>query len=396
MLSWWLKPAAAYRDGIIDMTSQAITADNNGAYAIVVNGSRELNLKPNGTFTYHAALGDPGALKLTKTMTTDTAKTVRVLRSWKLRSQLAPKAGLRYDGLYDPSLHSPVLLITTDDPRSYRIESFGIKLLPPEAWHFTFTLSRLPDQPPMSVALQYPMSDQLDDWRDYQHLKHVDRGEDFDMLREILRDPAPQVTGELGGEAMERDDSGYFSRRSSKLSSRIGSIPDTLSDRKDGMGSTAESRINSLTGSVLEDVAARTPITPDSKPGPMYPAETSTALDGVQDVLEPSASDKQAATLAAVKEEEASPKTLCPDKKRETTILDEIPPLDESRHGWTPQWGLWRKSGGGLDGTEEGESVDWAAVKKLGNQEDDRENDTALREVGEGVSVDCSVGKEAV
>lgn len=95
-----MKPAAAYRDGIIDKTAHAITADNNGAYAIVVNGSRELNLQPNGTFAYHAALDDPGAFKLTKTMTSDTGKIVRVLRSWKLRSKLAPKAGLRYDGLY--------------------------------------------------------------------------------------------------------------------------------------------------------------------------------------------------------------------------------------------------------------------------------------------------------
>ena len=98
--SWWLKPAAAYRDGIIDKTSHAISADDGGAYAIVVNGSREVNLQRDGTFVYHAALDDPGALKLMKTMTNDTEKIVRVLRSWKLRSKLAPKAGLRYDGLY--------------------------------------------------------------------------------------------------------------------------------------------------------------------------------------------------------------------------------------------------------------------------------------------------------
>ena len=95
-----MKPAAAYRDGIIDKTSHAITADDNGAYAVVVTGSREIDLKPNGKFVYHAELDDPGALKLTKTMISDTEKVIRVLRSWKLRSKLAPKAGLRYDGLY--------------------------------------------------------------------------------------------------------------------------------------------------------------------------------------------------------------------------------------------------------------------------------------------------------
>ena len=65
----------------------------------MLNGDRELDLKPNGTFTYDSALDDPGAIKLSKTMIGDTDKVVRILRSWKLRSELAPKAGLRYDGL---------------------------------------------------------------------------------------------------------------------------------------------------------------------------------------------------------------------------------------------------------------------------------------------------------
>ena len=279
----------------------------------------------------------------------------------------------------------------SENSHRYRIESFGIKLLLPESWHYTFTLSRLPDQPPISIALQYPMSDQIDDWRDYQHLKNVDRGEDFDTLREILRDPTPQVTEELGGEEMERDDSGYFSRRSSKLSSRIGSVPD------------AQSRINSLSSSILEDVAdvelelvaGGTPSISDSEPRTVYVADVSNALDGVQDVLQSSASDSQAAKFPDDSEdEETSPKTLCPDKKRETTILDEIPPLDESHHGWTPQWGLWPRSG--LDGTEEGEFMDWAAVKKLSRQQSDQEKDAALEEIDEGISVDNSIGKTPI
>ena len=99
LYSWWLKPAAAYRDGIIDKTAHAITADDNGAYAIVMSGSSEQALELGGQFVYRAALHDPGVFKLTKTMITNTEKVVRVLRSWKLRSKLAPKAGLRYDGL---------------------------------------------------------------------------------------------------------------------------------------------------------------------------------------------------------------------------------------------------------------------------------------------------------
>ena len=93
---------------------------------------------------------------------------IRVLRSWTLKSPIAPKAGVRYDGLY-------------------RIVSQGIKLTPPNEWNFTFTLARLgiPEatigtiesedpvehfQLPLSNILSIPTSDMMDDWADYQLL----------------------------------------------------------------------------------------------------------------------------------------------------------------------------------------------------------------------------------
>lgn len=106
--SWWLKPAAAYRDGIIDETSHGITADANAAYAIVLTGNCEIDLGGNRDIRYIAADDDPGVFRLTKTMLREDPeeKVVRVLRSWKLRSKTAPKAGLRYDGLYvSPLFH---------------------------------------------------------------------------------------------------------------------------------------------------------------------------------------------------------------------------------------------------------------------------------------------------
>lgn len=125
-------------------------------------------------------------------------KVVRVLRSWKLRSKNAPKAGLRYDGLY-------------------RILSFSVHLSPPNTWHTAFTLSRLPTQPSLLEALHIPTSDQLDDWKDYQRLKIVDRGDDFAMLREILSRGEEMGDGEgLNDGRHGSEDSGYFSRRSSK------------------------------------------------------------------------------------------------------------------------------------------------------------------------------------
>ncbi len=107
------------------------------------------------------------------------------------------------------------------------------------------------------------MSDQLDDWRDYQRLKNVDRGEDFAVLREILRGPHAGSKTEIlyddeDGEDIKRD-SGYFSRRSSKMSSRVNSMPLDLPE------STLENVPESACELEFTLVAEGTPSTPDSE-----------------------------------------------------------------------------------------------------------------------------------
>lgn len=228
MNSWWLKPAAAYRDGIIDETAHGITADEHGAYAIVLTGSCETDLGRERDIRYKAEADDPGVWRLTKTMLREDPeeKVVRVLRSWRLRSKIAPKAGLRYDGLYvsNFSRKPHTRCSNTQGYHSYRVTSFSVHLSPPSTWHTAFTLSRIRTQPSLLPALHIPTSDQLDDWRDYQRLKLIDRGDDFAMLHEILAQPVG--TPDEVGEAYDRkdgrqgsEDSGYFSRRGSKATS---------------------------------------------------------------------------------------------------------------------------------------------------------------------------------
>ena len=127
--SWWLKPAAAFRDGMIDNQHYSIIADEFGAYAIHMEGNQESSVTtemtireccgpPGGKSQKSTGLekwshnidsvdrqitrftpreDDPGIAKLRKESLTRNA--VRVLRSAKMTSPLAPKAGLRYDGL---------------------------------------------------------------------------------------------------------------------------------------------------------------------------------------------------------------------------------------------------------------------------------------------------------
>lgn len=96
---WWIKTIAAVRDGIIGPASKAITADKDGAYAMILKNGEETHLGEHGLTRFTSSGVDRDILQLAKPMTGDRRGTVRILRSCKLRSPLAPTAGLRYDGL---------------------------------------------------------------------------------------------------------------------------------------------------------------------------------------------------------------------------------------------------------------------------------------------------------
>ena len=95
--SWWIHPAAAYRDGVIHGSMNGITADRNGAYAIMMTDGEEIKTGRHDVIKYKALQSDPGRFKLMHGV--PTRNPVRVLRTWRLKSPWAPKGGLRYDGL---------------------------------------------------------------------------------------------------------------------------------------------------------------------------------------------------------------------------------------------------------------------------------------------------------
>jgi hypothetical protein len=94
---WWIKAAAACRDGIIHNSTDGITADANGAYAILMTGDEEIVTYEANITIYRAQHRDRGVFKLMKNLTSQ--RLVRVLRTWRLKSRFSPKAGIRYDGL---------------------------------------------------------------------------------------------------------------------------------------------------------------------------------------------------------------------------------------------------------------------------------------------------------
>ena len=153
----------------------------------------------------------------------------------------------------------------------YRILSYGVyHEQHTNAWHVTFTLERLLDQPPLSDALRVPFSDQLDDWKDYQRLKIVDRGEDFAMLREIIGSQRAEKEGEEmrpgnkrdllmeidEEEAEARRDDGYFSRRSSKVSERTSRKTDSTTSLQGSTGEGNATGLEALIEQVYEKLEA--------------------------------------------------------------------------------------------------------------------------------------------
>lgn len=96
---WWIKSAAAFRDGIIDATAWGITADQYGAYAILLRHDEEYEMSEGGLIRYFSSNKDPGVFKLANTIASDVRGVIRLLRSWRLHSRLAPAGGIRYDGL---------------------------------------------------------------------------------------------------------------------------------------------------------------------------------------------------------------------------------------------------------------------------------------------------------
>ena len=87
------------RDGIIGSASKRITADKDGTYAMILKDGEETQIGEQELTRYATSGGDRDVLQLSKAMIGDRRSVVRIIRSSKLRSPLAPTAGLRYDGL---------------------------------------------------------------------------------------------------------------------------------------------------------------------------------------------------------------------------------------------------------------------------------------------------------
>ncbi|KAL8925368.1 MAG: hypothetical protein Q9172_002248 [Xanthocarpia lactea] len=200
---WWLNSAAACRDGITDNLRYRITADNNVAYAITMTHGNETSVSKHDRSSYTPYPNDPGAIKLMATIGGEERRTVRILRSWKLQSSLAPVAGIRYDGYAVKLIRG----VATDE----------------DIWRYTFHLKREPGQESMDKVLSIPVPDQLDDWEDYKAGPMYSPEEELiEQMEEGVEERKRRYTiGEDTWGRLGSIDSGYFSTRPSALKGEV-------------------------------------------------------------------------------------------------------------------------------------------------------------------------------
>ncbi|KAG8623046.1 hypothetical protein KVT40_008022 [Elsinoe batatas] len=155
---WWINTMLAYHASIIDSGNPLgrIIADKHGAYAIILNERDELDSPRPEIFTYKAKSTEPGRFRLTAA-TPASRQPIRVLRAHSLRSFWAPKAGLRYDGLYKVSGWS-----IKQDQQS-------------KAWNYDIRFERCLTELPMSEVLRHPVAEEVDDYTEYKRIRHVTR-----------------------------------------------------------------------------------------------------------------------------------------------------------------------------------------------------------------------------
>lgn len=176
LLSWWINTMFAYHDGIIANPSSdsGVTTCYTQAYALLLADNDELDCTDPAHFTYRSTPGDVRRYHLCAG-TLASRRPIRVLRSHTLRSFFAPRAGVRYDGLYKVSGWR-----ITQDPKTKEI-------------HYNIFFDRLPSEPALDPVLQHPTAEELDDYREYKRIRKEVR-KNRNLLRHGLRFDASNTT----------------------------------------------------------------------------------------------------------------------------------------------------------------------------------------------------------
>ncbi|KDN65519.1 hypothetical protein CSUB01_01081 [Colletotrichum sublineola] len=146
---WWLNLACAHRDGILGTAVEKPTKGKYGVTALPLLTGCEEHVRGNlYRYVREGSLSDMHVSLLTKVGTR-----IRILRGYRLKSTLAPKAGVRYDGLYIIRQYGNKLDASTD---KYRLE---------------LLLEHVSGQKSLEQVQQVPRPSQMDDWETFKKVE---------------------------------------------------------------------------------------------------------------------------------------------------------------------------------------------------------------------------------
>ncbi|KAI1212932.1 PUA-like domain-containing protein [Annulohypoxylon truncatum] len=147
---WWLNITCAERDGIVASSFEIPTKGRYGITTLPLMTGQEEMMRPN-TYKY---VREGRAPDMHIALISQVGRQIRVLRGYRLKSILAPQAGVRYDGLFT-------------------IKQYGFRQdSKTGAYRLELTLERMPDQKKsLEEIRKIPRPSQLDDWNLYEKLE---------------------------------------------------------------------------------------------------------------------------------------------------------------------------------------------------------------------------------
>ncbi|KAI0834928.1 PUA-like domain-containing protein [Hypoxylon sp. FL0890] len=147
---WWLNITCAERDGIVASSFEKSTKGRYGINTLPLLTGQEEMMRPN-TYKY---IREGRARDMHIALISQVGRQIRVLRGYRLKSILAPQAGVRYDGLFT-------------------IKQYGCKQdSKTGVYRLELTLERVPDQKKSLEEIQsIPRPSQLDDWNLFEKLE---------------------------------------------------------------------------------------------------------------------------------------------------------------------------------------------------------------------------------
>ncbi|KAI0603472.1 PUA-like domain-containing protein [Biscogniauxia sp. FL1348] len=154
---WWLNITCAERDGIVASSLEMPTKGRYGITALPLLTGQEELIRYN-TVKY---IREGQSSNMHIALISQVGRQIRILRGYRLKSILAPEAGVRYDGLFTIKQYGCKL---DDSTNTYRLE---------------LTLERVPEQRSFEELRKIPKPSQLDDWNLYEKLE----GDKIKLLR---------------------------------------------------------------------------------------------------------------------------------------------------------------------------------------------------------------------